>query len=72
MKQWLTYTAEMIECRKCSELITFFQNVSVEQLAVAQCLVFYPSDDGRFLISDNGSEQWEVDDFDHPFSHALH
>ncbi|UKA11437.1 sigma-54 interaction domain-containing protein [Photobacterium damselae] len=72
MKQWLTYTAKMIECRKCSELITFFQNVSVDQLAVAQCLVFYPSDDGRFLISDNGSEQWQVDDFDHPFSHALH
>ncbi|WP_318418472.1 sigma-54 interaction domain-containing protein [Photobacterium leiognathi] len=72
MKQWLTYTADMIECRKCSELITFFRNVSVDQLAVAQCLVFYPSDDGRLLVSDEGSEQWEVDNFDHPLSHALH
>ncbi|PSV32685.1 MULTISPECIES: sigma-54-dependent Fis family transcriptional regulator [unclassified Photobacterium] len=72
MQQWFHYTSALIGYRDRATLTDFYNSALKEELALTASYIIYPTDDGRTLFAtENQSWVWDVNDFDHPFSHVL-
>lgn len=72
MQQWLYYISALISYRDRAKLTEFYNTTLKQELALTASYIVYPTEDGRALsVADNTDWVWDVNDFDHPFSHVL-
>ncbi|MFM2484444.1 sigma-54 interaction domain-containing protein [Celerinatantimonas yamalensis] len=73
MSSWLKVSADMLALRTSQQLIECYVRFLTKHLALTTVHIVVPEQDGRHLVALTHPEllNWEVDDFEHPFSHVI-
>lgn len=73
MMTWLSSAADLLTLRDSQQLIEHYVQFLTEQLTLQAVHLIVPDNDGRTLVCLTHTQNlsWEVDDFEHPFSHLI-